>query len=93
MQAAKLAHQLDILNAPWFEIGADGLVRAVISAPAAEADLYMQGAHVTRWTPSGRVPQNGGHYPCRVARVSSCSCNIRCVALTDFQLTSHPVLS
>jgi glucose-6-phosphate 1-epimerase len=32
------------------------LVRAVISTPAAEADVYLQGAHVTHWTPRGQRP-------------------------------------
>jgi glucose-6-phosphate 1-epimerase len=32
------------------------LVRAVISTPAAEADLYLQGAHLAHWTPRGQGP-------------------------------------
>jgi glucose-6-phosphate 1-epimerase len=31
-------------------------VRAAISTPAAEADIYLQGAHVTHWTPRGQRP-------------------------------------
>ncbi len=34
----------------------DGLVRAGISTPAAEADLYLQGAHLAHWTPRGQQP-------------------------------------
>src|SRR5580704_13587035 len=56
MHAAKLANQFDIPNALRFEDMAGGLVRAVISTPAAEADLYLQGAHLTHWTPRGQRP-------------------------------------
>ena len=33
-----------------------GLAHAVISTPAAEAGLYLQGAHLTHWTPRGQRP-------------------------------------
>src|SRR5216683_3568379 len=56
MEAATLADQFDIPKALRFEDGPGGLVRAVISTPAAEADLYLQGAHVTHWTPRGQRP-------------------------------------
>jgi glucose-6-phosphate 1-epimerase len=56
MHPAKLANQFDILNALRFEDGPGGLLRAVISTPAAEADVYLQGAHVTHWTPRGQRP-------------------------------------
>jgi glucose-6-phosphate 1-epimerase len=56
MNGAKLANQFDIRNALRFEDAPGGLVRAVISTPAAEADLYLQGAHVTHWTPRGQRP-------------------------------------
>src|ERR1700691_4955621 len=56
MQAAQLANQFGIPNALRFEDGSEGLVRAVISTPAAEAHLYLQGAHVTQWTPRGQRP-------------------------------------
>ncbi len=49
-------HQFDIPNALRFEDSPSGLVRAVISTPTAEADLYLQGAHVTHWTPRGQRP-------------------------------------
>jgi len=35
---------------------ASGVVRAVISTPEAEGDVYLQGAHVTHWTPRGQRP-------------------------------------
>jgi glucose-6-phosphate 1-epimerase len=56
MQGAKLANQFDIPNALHFEDAAGGLVRAVISTPLADADIYLQGAHVTHWTPRGQRP-------------------------------------
>src|SRR5260370_20419703 len=56
MHGARLANQFDIPNALRFEDGPGGLVRAVISTPVAEADIYLQGAHVTRWTPRGQRP-------------------------------------
>jgi glucose-6-phosphate 1-epimerase len=56
MHGAKLANQFDIPNALRFEDTPGGLVRAVISTPAAEADLYLQGAHVTHWMPRGQRP-------------------------------------
>src|SRR3984885_5885982 len=56
MHRAKLANQFNIPNALRFEDESGGLVRAVISTPAAEADLYLQGAHVTHWTPRGQRP-------------------------------------
>ena len=46
----------DIPNALHFEETSGGLVRAVISTPAAEAHVYLQGAHVTHWTPRGQRP-------------------------------------
>lgn len=56
MHGAKLANQFNIPNALRFEDTPGGLVRAVISTPAAEADVYLQGAHVTHWTPRGQRP-------------------------------------
>src|SRR5271165_1813754 len=56
MDGVKLAKQFDIPNALRFEDAPGGLVRAVISTPAAEADIYLQGGHVTHWTPRGQRP-------------------------------------
>ena len=56
MLAAKLATQFDIPNALRVEDAPGDLVRAVISTPAAEAVIYLQGAHVTHWTPRGQRP-------------------------------------
>jgi glucose-6-phosphate 1-epimerase len=51
-----VANQFDIGTALRFENTPGGLVRAVISTATAEADLYLQGAHVTHWTPRGQRP-------------------------------------
>ncbi len=56
MHGAKLANQFDIPNALRFEDTPSGLVRAAVSTPAAEAELYLQGAHMTHWTPRGQRP-------------------------------------
>src|ERR1022692_4286385 len=56
MYGAKLANQFDIPHALRFEDAPGGLVRAVISTPDADADVYLQGAHVTHWTPRGQSP-------------------------------------
>jgi len=48
--------QFDIPNALRFEEALGGLVRGVIATSAAEADLYLQGAHVTHWMPRGQRP-------------------------------------
>jgi glucose-6-phosphate 1-epimerase len=56
MRGAKAADQFEISNALRFEDEPGGLVRALISTPLAEAEVYLQGAHVTRWTPRGQRP-------------------------------------
>lgn len=48
--------QFDIGSALRFESTPGGLVRAVIHTAAAEGELYLQGAHVTQWTPRGAKP-------------------------------------
>ena len=39
-----------------FERKASGLVRAVVSSKAAEAAIYLQGAHIAHWQPAGQKP-------------------------------------
>jgi glucose-6-phosphate 1-epimerase len=56
VKAADLVSRFDIPGAVRFEDGPGGLVRAAISTSAAEAELYMQGAHLTQWTPRGQKP-------------------------------------
>jgi glucose-6-phosphate 1-epimerase len=38
------------------EAGAGGLPRARVSGARADAELYLQGAHLTRWQPRGTAP-------------------------------------
>ena len=33
-----------------------GLIRAAITTPACTAELYLQGAHLTQWQPTGQKP-------------------------------------
>jgi glucose-6-phosphate 1-epimerase len=56
LEAAELANRFDIPGAIQFVPGPEGLVRAVVSTPAAEAGLHLQGAHVAHWTPRGKQP-------------------------------------
>jgi len=39
-----------------FEQGENGLIRAVIETPVASGEVYLQGAHVTAYQPSGSKP-------------------------------------
>ena len=56
MTPAELNHTFAIASALSFEAAPGGLTRAIISTPRAEADIYLQGAHVAHWTPSGQKP-------------------------------------
>jgi len=56
VHGAKQVNRFDIPNALRFEEAPGGLVRAVISTAAAEAHVYLQGAHVTHWMPRGQRP-------------------------------------
>jgi len=56
MSAAAQFGRFELPNAIRFEDGSGGLSRAVISTPSAEAQIYLQGAHVTHWTPRGQKP-------------------------------------
>jgi glucose-6-phosphate 1-epimerase len=52
-----MVNRFDIPEALRFEAGSDGgLARAIISTPAADAELYLQGAHLAHWTPRGQHP-------------------------------------
>jgi glucose-6-phosphate 1-epimerase len=57
MGAGEMADRFDLSDVLRFEAGpGGGLVRAVISTPAAEAELYLQGAHLAHWAPRGQRP-------------------------------------
>jgi glucose-6-phosphate 1-epimerase len=53
---ATLAERLGIAGAVRFEASPPGMVRAVVTAPAAEAHVYLHGAHVTHYRPAGGGP-------------------------------------
>jgi glucose-6-phosphate 1-epimerase len=56
MDAAELGRKFAIPGALRFEDTPGGLVRAVVSTASAEADLYLQGAHLAHWMPRGHQP-------------------------------------
>ena len=56
MNSAELARRFNLPNVLRFEDAAGGLVRAVVSSRAAEAEIYLHGAHVARWQPRGQRP-------------------------------------
>jgi len=56
MNSAELARRFNLPNVLRFEDAPGGLVRAVVSSQAAEAEIYLQGAHVARWKPRGQRP-------------------------------------
>src|SRR5215471_3601387 len=56
MTSAELACRFNLPNVLRFEDAPGGLVHAVISSQAAEAEIYLQGAHVARWKPYGHRP-------------------------------------
>lgn len=51
-----LNRNFGIPNMLWFEGEPGGLTHAVVSTPQAEGVVYLQGAHVTHWTPKGQRP-------------------------------------
>jgi glucose-6-phosphate 1-epimerase len=53
---AKLNEKFGIPGVLVFEQAPSGLVVAKVTAPAAEATIYLQGAHVTHWKPAGEAP-------------------------------------
>src|SRR5947209_10719380 len=56
MQSGPLQQQLGIRDALRFEDTPGGLVRAIVSTPLAEAEIYLQGAHIAHWSPRGQRP-------------------------------------
>jgi glucose-6-phosphate 1-epimerase len=56
VNSAELDRRFNLPSVLRFEDAAGGLVRAVVSGQAAEAEIYLQGAHVARWQPRGQRP-------------------------------------
>ena len=56
VNSAELARQFNLPGVLRFADTPGGLVRGIISSPAAEAEIYLQGAHVARWKPHGHRP-------------------------------------
>ena len=54
--AAELERKFGIPGVLGFKTTASGLVAVQVTAPAAEATIYLQGAHVTHWKPAGEKP-------------------------------------
>jgi len=52
----ELNERFSLAGALQFEASPGGLTRAAISAPLADGDIYLQGAHVAHWTPCGQKP-------------------------------------
>lgn len=56
MDLAQLTEHFAIPGVLAFEQTPAGLIYAAITAPAASATIYLQGAHVTHWQPAGEEP-------------------------------------
>jgi D-hexose-6-phosphate mutarotase len=56
VSAAALDERFGIPGVVAFEPAPAGLVRARVTAPAGEADVYLHGAHVTHYRPAGGRP-------------------------------------
>jgi glucose-6-phosphate 1-epimerase len=56
MDLAESLKQFEIRDALVFEKSAGGLPRARVSTAVAEAVVYLQGAHLSQWTPRGQRP-------------------------------------
>lgn len=53
---AELEEKFGIPGVLAFEKTESGLVAARVTAPSAEATIYLHGAHVTHWKPAGEAP-------------------------------------
>jgi glucose-6-phosphate 1-epimerase len=56
MDLQTLSGQFAIPGVLTFSQNEQGLLRANITTPACTAELYLQGAHLTQWQPSGQQP-------------------------------------
>jgi len=55
MDLAQLNSQFAIPGVLRFE-ESNGLIRAEVTSPSAHATIYLQGAHITHWQPTGQAP-------------------------------------
>jgi len=56
MDFEELQERFAVLGVLGFEKAPSGLVAAHVTAPVAEATIYLQGAHLTHWKPAGHAP-------------------------------------
>lgn len=56
MDLQTLSDQFGIPGVLTFSQNEQGLLRANITTPACTAEVYLQGAHVTQWQPTGQKP-------------------------------------
>jgi glucose-6-phosphate 1-epimerase len=56
MQGLAFTDSFAIHDVLRFEEAGDGLIRAMVSTRAAEAEVYLQGAHLAHWKPHGQRP-------------------------------------
>ena len=56
MKIAELQRKFAMPGLLALEKTASGLIVARVTTPAAEATIYMQGAHLTHWKPAGQAP-------------------------------------
>jgi glucose-6-phosphate 1-epimerase len=56
LTATEIQARFGISSALRFEDTPGGLVRAIITGPQADATVYLHGAHITSWTPTGQQP-------------------------------------
>ncbi len=56
MDLSELAQHFSIPGILSFSQTEHGLLRASISSPACNAEIYLQGAHLTQWQPKGAKP-------------------------------------
>jgi glucose-6-phosphate 1-epimerase len=56
MDVAELEERFAVPGVLGFEQTASGLAAARVTAPAAAATVYLQGAHLTDWQPAGEAP-------------------------------------
>ena len=56
MEVAELEERFAMPGVLGFEKTVSGLVAVRVTAPAAEATVYLHGAHLTHWKPTGQTP-------------------------------------